>query len=72
MLTFGQIVNLLENRIKKSWSILGTLMIWIIFSMSGTNNFGEVGSLDDKQKKEKRKKKKKKLSPNLRVKSRKR
>jgi hypothetical protein len=60
MLTFGQIVNLLENRIKKSWSILGTLMIWIIFSMSGTNNFGEVGSLDDKQKKEKRKKKKKK------------
>jgi len=72
MLTFGQIVNLLENRIKKSWSILGTLMIWIIFSMSGTNNFGEVGSLDDKQKKEKRKKKKKKLSPNLRVKIRKR
>jgi hypothetical protein len=64
MLTFGQIVNLLENRIKKSWSILGTLMIWIIFSMSGTNNFGEVGSLDEK--------KKKKLSPNLRVKSRKR
>jgi hypothetical protein len=51
MLTFGQIVNLLENRIKKSWSILGTLMIWIIFSMSGTNNFGEVGSLDEKKKK---------------------
>jgi hypothetical protein len=63
MLTFGQIVNLLENRIKKSWSILGTLMIWIIFSMSGTNNFGEVGSLDDKQKKEKRKKKKKNCLP---------
>jgi hypothetical protein len=56
MLTFGQIVNLLENRIKKSWSILGTLMIWIIFSMSGTNNFGEVGSLDEKNKKKKKKK----------------
>jgi hypothetical protein len=60
MLTFGQIVNLLENRIKKSWSILGTLMIWIIFSMSGTNNFGEVGILHEKKNKENRKKKKKK------------
>lgn len=34
MIIFGQMVNLLENRIKKSWSILGTLIIWIIFSMS--------------------------------------
>jgi len=60
MLTFGQIVNLLENRIKKSWSILGTLMIWIIFSMSGTNNFGVVWIFDSKKKKKNSKKKKKK------------
>lgn len=41
MIIFGQMVNLLENQIKKSQSFLGTLMIWIIFSMSVTNNFGE-------------------------------